>query len=134
MTGPPEPPASVAGSWAYEALGLTGSFFGTPIMCDYDLDMFIPGSGASFVGTYSDSRLFCNLTGEPQLIDFGEGDIVGGSLLGDQVQFDVDTETIRNTGTLRGDEMSGQVEIQLVVQVSSQIDTVLVVGGWTATR
>lgn len=134
IVAPQQPPNSVAGMWVYQALGLSGSFFGTPITCDYDLEMFIPGSGPSFVGTYNDARLICSLTGAPQLIDFGGGDIVSGSLDGNKVTFDVDSETIHNSGTLVGDSMSGQVEVELVVQVNSQIDTVLVVGGWSAIR
>lgn len=134
MTAPMAPPNTVMGSWAYQAFGLTGQFFGEQVTCDYDLQMFLPGSGASFVGIYENARLFCNLTGEPQLVDLGGGDIVGGSLVGDEVRFDMDSETIHNVGTLNGDVMSGQVEIELVVQVNSQIDTVAVVGGWTATR
>ncbi len=134
MMAPATPAPTVTGNWTYEALGLSGTVFGGPLTCDYGLEMFIPGSGATFVGIYSQARLFCSLTGTPELIDFGQGNIVSGSLIGNQVMFDIDSETIHNTGTLVGDGMSGQVEIQLVVQVDSSIDTVVVAGAWTATR
>ena len=134
MTAPLGPPNNVMGIWTYQAVGLAGNVFGDPITCDYDLEMFIPGVETSFVGTYRQAALVCTLTGTPQLIDFGQGNIVSGSLNGNQVQFDVDSETIHNSGTLVGDDMNGQVEVQLVIQVDSQIDTIFVVGPWSATR
>ena len=85
--------------------------------------------------SYSNAVLSCALTSEtPQVVDFGGGDVVSGALARDSVRFDFDSETVRNSGTIDGDRMSGRVEVQLVVQVSSDIDTVLVVGDWTATR
>lgn len=134
LTAPPPAPLTVAGNWSYIASNLTGSFFGDPIGCEYELRMSIDGTGPTFAGTYRGARLVCDLFGTPQLVDAGEGDIVGGTLSGSAVQFDFDTETIRNTGTLSGEGMTGDVAIQLVVHYDLTIDTVLVTGPWSATR
>ncbi len=127
--GPAVPP-DLTGTWSYVALGITGD----PLTCDYDLSMQIPQSGPMFTGLYSDAQLVCTLAGMTQLVDFGGGDVVGGALVADSVWFDFDSDRTHNAGTIAGDRMSGRLDIQLIVQVDAQLDTVQVVGDWTATR
>jgi hypothetical protein len=131
----PEPPLmlSVAGTWAYSAPSLTGTVFEDRIACEYELEMELAGVSA-FSGTYRDSHLVCVLFGEAQLVGLGDGRIVAGALEGSDVRFDMDAESIHNTGRLTGDRMEGQVELTLVVQHDSRIDTTLVTGRWSAVR
>ena len=133
VVGPVAAP-SVTGSWIYTAHGLTAVFMGDPMTCDYDLIMDIPQTGPTFAGSYRNAQLVCTLSGKSQLVDFGGGDIVGGSLVADSVRFDFDSERAHNAGTVVADRMSGQIDIELIVQVDQQIDTVHVMGAWTATR
>lgn len=133
LAGPVSAP-SVTGRWTYTANGLTAVFAGNPITCDYELVMDIPETGPTFEGFYSNARLMCTLTGSPQLVEFGGGDIVGGTLVGASVSFSFDSEAAHNTGTIMGDSMGGQVDIELIVQLDALIDTVHVKGAWTATR
>lgn len=133
MMGPAPVAHNVAGQWAYSAQALSGMVFGSPITCDYDLIMQIPTTGPSFDGQYSQARLVCALNGPPMLVDFGGGDIVAGALDGDSVEFAFE-ESVLNTGTIDGDRMSGQVSVELVIQVDAQIDTVQVSGVWAAQR
>jgi len=134
-TGPQAAAAPlVAGTWTYQAPVLTGSVLGESITCRYNLDMELQESGTSFSGIYSRARLFCVLFGVDQIVDAGEGDIVDGVLTGNDVVFNVDSDGIRNTGTVSGDTMSGQVEVRLVVQQNQAIDTVHVMGAWSASR
>ncbi|MFV1987085.1 MAG: hypothetical protein ACC682_07375, partial [Gemmatimonadota bacterium] len=91
-------------------------------------------SGSAFSGIYDHALLTCFLFGEDQVVDGGGGDIVGGILTGNDVQFDVDTDNIRNTGTLVAEGMSGDVSIQLIIQRFSAIDTVEIAGTWSASR
>lgn len=130
----PEPAASsVVGSWAYSAEGLEGTIFGGPIICDYELQMQLAGA-AAFSGTYRDSRLVCVVFGQSELVGLGDGRIVAGAFDGSNVSFDMDAESIHNTGRLSGDRMEGDVEIVLIVQHESEIDTTLVTGRWSAAR
>ena len=132
---PEAAPPTVAGEWSYAAPALSGSFEGSPVACEYGLRMTLGGvAGPTFTGSYREALLVCDLFGAPQLVDVGEGLVVAGSLEGRAVQFDFDSETIRNTGTISGDDMSGQVSIQLVVQHDRDIDTILVTGAWSASR
>lgn len=132
--GPVLPP-TVSGTWAYAAPELTGEFFGDPVTCQYELEMTIESSGSAFTGLYRSALMLCDLFGgEPQLVEAGGGRVVAGSLRGNQVEFDFDSRTIHNRGTWSGDRMSGQVDVQLVIQHNAQIDTILVTGPWGATR
>lgn len=129
----PDPAPSVSGEWTYSATDLAGTIFDEEITCSYELEMQLVGE-MIFSGTYRDSRLVCHLFGTPQIVGLGSGTIVDGSLDGSSVRFDMDASSIHNTGLLAGDEMSGDVEIVLVVQHHSEIDTTLVTGRWSASR
>jgi len=133
VVAPPPAPPSVAGDWTYAAAGLVGAIFDEEITCSYDLEMQLTGD-VTFSGTYRDSRLVCTLFGTPQTVALGSGTIVDGAIEGSSVRFDMDAESIHNTGVLSGDAMSGDVEITLVVQHYADIDTTLVTGRWTASR
>ena len=130
----PEPAApSIVGSWAYVATGLQGTIFDQPITCDYELQMQLSGA-STFSGIYRDSRLVCVVFGQTELVGLGDGRIVAGAFDGSNVAFDMDAESIHNSGRLSGDRMEGDVEIVLVVQHESDIDTTLVTGRWYADR
>jgi len=127
-------PLTVGGDWRYVANELKASVFGEDVDCVYRFEMKLTVAGGTFDGTYRDALMTCTLFGESQIVDAGEGDIVGGSLLGNDVQFDVDTEGVRNIGTLAVTGMSGEVSIELIVQRHALIDTIMVRGPWTASR
>ncbi|MCG8467147.1 MAG: hypothetical protein MJB57_02925 [Gemmatimonadetes bacterium] len=133
-TGPLFEPANITGGWSYVANDLIGTFLASPVECDYTLDMFLPGTSATFLGTYENAQLLCDLNGQTQLVDFGQGTVVGGTLSGNRISFNLDAETVRNTGTVDGNWMGGQVDVDLVIQMDARIDTILVTGGWSATR
>jgi len=127
-------PLALDGDWSYVANDLSGRFFDEEVTCEYGFDMNLTLSGSTFSGIYDHALLTCFLFGEDQAVDGGRGDIVGGILTGSAVQFDVDTDNIRNTGTLFAEGMSGDVSIRLIVQRFSAIDTVDITGTWSASR
>jgi len=116
------------------AQDLSGVAFGGPLTCDYLLEMDLLATGQMFEGPYRQSSLVCHFSGQAHLVSLGQGQIVDGSMSGDQVRFDIDAESAHNRGTIEGDQMGGQVEVELVIQQDLQIDTVQVVGDWSATR
>lgn len=132
-------PIALGGRWFYRAPSLAGTFMGEEdttedITCVYNFQMRLTQSGEAFGGTYTNALLTCMLFGDNLAVDGGGGSIVAGSRAGASLQFDVDTENIRNTGTISPTGMRGEVKMVLVVQRFSVIDTVLITGPWTATR
>ncbi len=125
---------ALGGNWFYLATDLTGQFLDEEVTCAYGFEMSLTVTGSAFNGIYDDALMTCFLFGENQIVDGGGGDIVGGSLAGNSVQFDVDTDNIRNTGTLFAESMSGNVSIHLIIQRFSAIDTVEITGTWSASR
>jgi hypothetical protein len=134
VVGPADPGFALGGEWSYVANELSAQFFDETVTCEYRFDMRLTITGETFGGTYRRALMTCFLFGETQPVEAGSGEIVGGMLSGDAVQFDVDTDGIRNIGTLTAEGMSGNVSIKLVVQHDADIDTIFVTGPWTASR
>lgn len=134
LMGPSPADLTLDGTWQYVASDLSGSVFGEDVDCVYGFQMTLEVTGVSFDGEYRNALMTCMLFGESQVVDGGGGDIVSGSRSGTAVQFDVDTERIRNTGVLSAGLMSGDVTIELIVQRDALIDTIIVSGPWSASR
>lgn len=133
--GPPPPESlTLDGDWSYFTVGLAGEFFGEPVSCTYEFDMTLETTGTTFTGSYDGALMLCFLFGADRPVDSGDGNILSGSWVGSAVQFDVDSDKVRNTGTLSASGMSGVVSVELIVQHNADIDTILVTGDWHANR
>jgi hypothetical protein len=83
-------------------------------------------TGSGFTGTYRVQTLTCNgMSGTPST-----GNVLNGAVAGNQVTFDLNDPAFHQSGSLNGDEMSGEATWTLIVSGTSYTVT----GIWTASR
>lgn len=121
-TGPEA--ARLTGSWSYNATGITGG----GLSCSMTgLTLLLTHSGSSLSGTTAGGRMDCQAGTIVESFIVGAGTITNGSINGNVVTFSMGTTgAFRNTGTLSGNAITGQLVITL--------DQTVLAGNFTAIR
>ena len=122
------PKINLSGTWAYSASNLSA---GGSLTCNVSgVGVSITQSGSTFSGSYNGGSISCADASGTYGGTIGSGTVVNGSVSGNNVSFDLDTNDWHDTGSVNGSSMSGTVVIHLVVNGSS----VIVSGSWGAAR
>lgn len=125
-TGPSD--ASVGGAWTLSATNVSGQ----GVSCNLSpTPATIAQSGSTFTGTYGPGTVVC-LAGTESVSFSVQGSIVSGTVTGNSVQFDLDTQDVHHVGTLSGNSMSGTV--RWTVDFGGDIGVVTLNGNWAAAR
>ncbi len=125
-TGPSQ--ANVAGSWTLSASNVSGQ----GVSCNLSpTAMIINQSGTTFSGSYGPGTVTCLAGGESASASV-QGTVVNGTVNGNSVTFDLDTQDTRFTGTMSGNSMSGAV--RWVIDLGGDIGVVLLNGNWAAAK
>ena len=125
-TGPSQ--ASIAGAWTLSATNVSGQ----GVSCNLNnTPVTINQSGSTFTGTYGPGTVTC-LAGAESVSFPVQGTVVNGTLNGNSVQFDLDTQDIHHVGTLSGNSMSGTV--QWTIDFGGDIGVVTLSGNWSAAK
>ncbi len=95
-----------------------------------NLGLNITQAGTTFTGTYSGGSMICTALGQSVTLGPFQGTVVNGAINGTSVSFDLDTQDWRNTGTISGSSMSGQVTVRLDFGAGP----VTLSGNWSAAR
>jgi len=125
-TGPSN--ARVGGAWTFTATNLSGSgvscaFGGAP--------MTLTQSGTTFSGTYGPGTMTCTAGGQPVSGQF-QGTIVNGTVDGNAVAFDLDTQDFHQTGSVNGNSMSGTA--RWTFDLGGSVGVVVLNGNWSAAK
>jgi hypothetical protein len=125
-TGPSQ--ANVTGNWILSATNVSGQ----GVSCNLNpTAMSINQSGTTFSGNYGPGVVTC-LAGTESASSPVQGTVVNGSVNGNSVQFDLDTQDTRLTGAISGNSMSGTVH--WVIDFGGDIGVVTLNGNWAAAR
>jgi hypothetical protein len=125
-TGPSE--ANVAGAWTLSASNVSGQ----GVSCNLGpTPLQISQSGATFTGSYGPGTLTC-LSGTESASVPVQGSVVNGTVAGNAVQFDLDTQDLHLTGSLNGNSLSGTV--RWIIDFGGDIGVVTLNGNWAAAR
>ena len=125
-TGPSA--ASVAGAWTMSATNVSGQ----GVSCNLaPTPVTLSQSGITFTGTYGPGTVTC-VSGIESVSFPVQGNVVSGTLNGNSVQFDLDTQDVRLTGTLSGNSMSGTA--RWTIDFAGDIGVVTLNGNWAAAR
>ncbi|MGH7510253.1 MAG: hypothetical protein ACREMZ_12400 [Gemmatimonadales bacterium] len=125
-TGPSE--ANLAGAWTLSATNVSGQ----GVSCNLSpTPVTISQSGTTFTGTYGPGTVTC-VSGTESVSFSVQGSVVNGSVSGNAVQFDLDTQDVHHTGSLSGNSMSGTV--RWTIDFGGDIGIVTLNGNWAAAR
>ena len=125
-TGPSE--ANVSGNWTLSATNVSGQ----GVSCNLSpTAMSINQSGITFTGNYGPGIVTC-VAGSESVSAPVQGTIVNGTVNGNSVQFDLDTQDTRLTGTMSGNSMSGTV--RWIIDAGGDIGVVTLNGNWAAAK
>ncbi|MGH7497722.1 MAG: hypothetical protein ACREL3_02600 [Gemmatimonadales bacterium] len=125
-TGPSN--ASVAGTWTMSLSNLSGS----GVSCNLSATpVTIAQSGTTFSGTYGPGTLSCFAGSQSNSVQI-QGTIVNGTVDGNAVVFDLDTQDFHQTGSVAGNSMSGTARWTIDLGGSSGI--VVLNGNWSAAK
>ena len=125
-TGPSD--ANLAGVWTLSATNMSGqgvscSLGPTPVT--------ISQSGGTFTGTYGPGTVTCFAGSQSASVDI-QGTIVSGTVDVNAVQFDLDTQDVRHSGTVSGNSMSGTA--RWTFDLGGSVGVVTLNGNWAAAR
>jgi hypothetical protein len=125
-TGPSQ--ASVSGNWTLSATNVSGQ----GVSCNLSpTPMSIDQSGTTFSGNYGPGTVTC-LAGSESASAPVQGTVVNGTINGNSVQFDLDTQDTRLTGAMSGNSMSGTV--RWTIDFGGDIGVVTLNGNWSAAK
>ena len=119
--------AQVGGVWTYAASNVAGGGASCTVT---NLRLTFVQSGTTFSGSYSGGTMTCAAEGESATIGPFQGTVVNGTIDGNRVSFDLDTQDWHNSGTLSGSSMSGQV----TVRIDLGDGPITLSGSWSAAR
>lgn len=117
----------VAGTWTYSATNIAGSGASCSVT---GLTLTVNQTAETFTGSYSGGSMTCSGNGESATLGPFQGTIVSGSISGNSVSFDLDTQDWRNTGTINGSSMSGTVTVRFDLGSGP----ITLSGNWSAAR
>jgi hypothetical protein len=93
--------------------------------------MSINQSGTTFTGSYGPGSVTC-LAGTESGSAPVQGTVVNRTVSGTSVQFDLDTQDARLTGSVNGNSMSGMV--RWTIDFGGTIGVVTLNGNWSAVK
>jgi hypothetical protein len=125
-TGPSQ--TSVGGSWMLSASNMSGQGVSCNLL---NTPVSLSQSGTTFTGTYGPGTLSCQAGGQPVSVGT-QGSIVNGSINGNSVTFDLDTQDLHHTGTISGNSMSGTA--RWTFDFGGSIGVVTLNGNWSAAK
>jgi len=126
------PPSTLDGVWNFTVTNLHATVQGSLFTCSVaGATINLTQSGTDFSGTYSGGNLNCTWKGQSQIIPVA-GEVIGGSLIGNAVSFDLDTPDFHFTGSVTRNSMSGTCVMTVVFP--SPIGVAVFNGSWRATR
>ena len=125
-TGPSR--ANVAGSWILSASNLSGQ----GVSCNLrNTPMALSQSGETFTGSYGPGVFTCVAGGESGSVNI-TGTVVSGTVDGNSIQFDLDTQDRHHSGTMSGNSMSGTA--RWTFDLGAGIGVVVLNGNWAAAK
>lgn len=125
-TGPSN--ASVAGSWTLSHSNMSGS----GVSCNLSpAPMTLSQSGTTFSGSYGPAAVSCIAGGQSESVQI-HGIIVNGTIDGNAIAFDLDTQDFHQTGSVSGSSMSGTARWTFDLGGSTGI--VVLNGNWAAAK
>src|SRR4051794_12957750 len=125
-TGPSQ--ANLAGSWTLIASNMSGQGVSCNLL---NTPLSLTQSGTTFTGTYGPGTLSCQAGGQPASTGVN-GSVVNGTINGNSVQFDLDTQDLHHTGSINGNSMSGTA--RWVFDFGGSIGVVTLNGNWSAAK
>lgn len=124
--------ANVGGAWTISITNLAGSVGGVGVSCFLgNSPMTLTQTGATFTGTYGPAELTCQ-AGSESVSGLVDGIVVNGTVSGDAVAFDFDTQDAHHVGTVSGNSMGGTARYR--VDVGGASGVVTLDGTWAAAR
>ncbi len=125
-TGPSN--ASVAGSWTLSHSNMSGS----GVSCSLSpAPMTLSQSGTTFSGSYGPATVSCTAGSQSESVQI-QGIIVNGTIDGNAIAFDLDTQDFHQTGSVSGSSMSGTARWTFDLGGSTGI--VVLNGNWAAAK
>ncbi|MGE0353182.1 MAG: hypothetical protein AB7Q69_08075 [Gemmatimonadales bacterium] len=125
----PNPTVNVAGTWDLSISSLSGA----GISCTLTgMVVVITQAGTTFSGSYNGGTMQCYGPGGSTGGPIGSGTVVNGKLSGSEVQFDLDTQDIHQTGSIGGNSMSGTTTWRL--DLGAPTGVIVLSGNWSAAR
>jgi hypothetical protein len=125
-TGPSD--ANVAGAWTLSASNMSGQ----GVSCTLSgSNLSITQSGTTFSGSYGPGTLTC-VAGTQSVGSTVQGTVVNGTVDGNAVAFDLDTQDFHHTGSVSGSSMSGTA--RWTFDFGGSIGVVVLNGNWAAAR
>ena len=113
--------ADVSGAWKASWSSMSGGGHS----CSLTLTLTLTQQGSAFTGSYTNAMVTCDgQSGGPV-----SGTVVNGTVHGDQVSFDLDTQALHQTGTVSPASMFGAATWTL----SNGTTTITLTGNWAAT-
>jgi hypothetical protein len=127
-TGPSS--ANVAGTWTASLSNMSGS--GVSCSSTDPTTLNITQQGATFSGSYNGGEITCTGPGGSFSDFIGSGTILNGTVDGNRVDMDLDTQDFHLTGTVSGASMSGTAVLRL--DLGQPLGVVTLNGNWGAAR
>jgi hypothetical protein len=125
-TGPSN--ANLAGAWTLSATNMSGS----GVSCGLSAAALTIGqSGTTFSGSYGPGTLTC-VAGSQSIGATIQGTIVNGTVDGNAVTFDLDTQDFHHTGSVSGTSMSGTA--RWTFDLGGSVGVVVLNGNWSAAK
>ena len=125
----PNNDANVQGSWTLAVSNLSGR--GVSCSSQSPMPITLNQSNNTFTGTYGVGTIIC-VNGSDQVSFNVQGSIVNGTVNGDNVSFDMDTQDFHHTGTVNGNSMSGTASWRF--DFGGAIGQVTLSGNWSASH
>jgi hypothetical protein len=125
-TGPSN--ASVAGAWTLSVSNMSGQ----GVSCSVGgTALTLTQSGTTFSGTYGPGTMTC--VAGSQSTEVGvQGTVVNGTVDGNAVAFDLDTQDFHHTGSVSGNSMSGTA--RWTFDFGGSVGVVVLNGNWAAAK
>lgn len=125
-TGPSD--ASVAGAWTLTLSNLSGQ----GVSCNLSsTPLTITQSGTTFSGSYGPGAFRCSAGSESTSGQI-QGIVVNGTIDGNAVAFDMDTQDFHQAGSVAGTSMSGTA--RWTFDLGGSIGIVVLNGNWAAAK
>jgi hypothetical protein len=125
-TGPSD--ANVGGAWTFTASNMSGA----GVSCNLSsAPLSLTQTGTTFSGTYGAATLSCS-AGAQSTSGMIQGVVVNGSVDGNAVEFDLDTQDFHHTGSVSGSSMSGTA--RWTFDFGGSIGVVVLNGNWAAAK
>ncbi len=126
ITGPS--PAAIGGAWRLSAPNMAGEGVSCSLQ---NAPIALTQTGATFTGNYGPATLSCVAGGQSASASV-QGAIISGSLDGNAVEFDLDTQDFHHTGSVSGNSMSGTARWN--INLGGSVGEVTLNGNWSAAR